>query len=163
MSATTYDTAADRPAIRAPAARTATLGLYYSLAIILLWFGMMKFTAYEASNISGFILNSPFIGWIHGFGIKNASIAIGLVEIAAGLLLAARIFAPKLATIGAGIAILTLLMTLSFMLTTPGVFEPAAGGFPALSVLPGQFLLKDLGLLAVAVFCLIESRSTGRA
>jgi len=50
----------------------------------------------------------------------------------------------------------------SFLFTTPGVAEPAAGGFSALSILPGQFLLKDVALLAVALFCLVESREAGR-
>ena len=30
--------------------------------------------------------------------------------------------------------------------------EPSLGGFPALSVVPGQFLLKDIVLLAGALF-----------
>lgn len=168
MTTASYETtAADRPARGSvepmTAVRAATLGLYLSLAVILLWFGAMKFTTYEASNISGFILNSPFIGWLHSFGIKPASYIIGLVEIAAGLLLAARLVSPRLSVFGGALAVLTFLVTLSFMLTTPGVAEPAAGGFPALSVLPGQFLLKDLGLLAISVFCVIESRAARRA
>jgi uncharacterized membrane protein YkgB len=34
---------------------------------------------------------------------------------------------------------------------TPG-WEPTLGGFPGLSALPGQFLLKDIVLLGAAVF-----------
>ena len=45
--------------------------------------------------------------------------------------------------------------TLSFLFTTPGVL--AAAGFPVLSVLPGQFLLKDLVLLGVALWTLGDS------
>src|SRR3546814_8064801 len=41
--------------------------------------------------------------------------------------------------------------TVSFMLSTPGVFEPGLG-FPAISIAPGQFLLKDIGLLAASIF-----------
>jgi hypothetical protein len=37
--------------------------------------------------------------------------------------------------------------TLTFFLSTPGVAEATAGGFPAISAAPGQFLLKDLGWL----------------
>ena len=33
---------------------------------------------------------------------------------------------------------------------TPGVAEPTAGGFPAISAPVGQFLLKDLVLLAAS-------------
>jgi uncharacterized membrane protein YkgB len=36
------------------------------------------------------------------------------------------------------------------MLSTPGVIEPSLG-FPAISVAPGQFLLKDIGLLAASI------------
>jgi len=38
---------------------------------------------------------------------------------------------------------------LSFLLATPG-WEASLGGFPALSVLPGQFLLKEAVLPAVS-------------
>lgn len=168
MTTATYETTAsehpDRrpyaPAAPTTALRTATLGLYLGLALVFLWVGAMKFTAYEAAGISGLILNSPFVGWLHSFGIQPAAYLIGVVEITAGLLLAARLVSPKLSMIGAGLAALTLLVTVSFLFTTPGVAEPAAGGFPALSILPGQFLLKDVALLAVAVFCLIESRAS---
>jgi uncharacterized membrane protein YkgB len=168
MTATTFDAAATEAPARTAARKTddsmaavraATLGLYLSLAFVFLWVGAMKFTAYEAANISGLILNSPLIGWVHSFGVQSASYLIGTVEITAGLLLAARLVSPRLSLLGAGLATLTLLVTVSFLFTTPGVAEPAAGGFPALSILPGQFLLKDVALLAIAVFCLIESRA----
>jgi reactive chlorine resistance protein C len=42
------------------------------------------------------------------------------------------------------------LTTLSFLLTTPG-WESSLGGFPALSTSPGQFLIKDVVLLGVAL------------
>jgi reactive chlorine resistance protein C len=43
--------------------------------------------------------------------------------------------------------------TLSFILSTPG-WEPSLGGFPALSAMPGQFLLKDIVLFGAAVWSL---------
>ena len=49
------------------------------------------------------------------------------------------------------------LTTLSFLLTTPGVWESSAGGFPALSALPGQFLIKDLALLGISLWSLGEA------
>ena len=54
-------------------------------------------------------------------------------------------------------AVITFLVTLSFMLTTPGVGAEEAGGFPALSADIGQFLAKDAGLLAIALFILGDS------
>ncbi|AHZ68705.1 hypothetical protein OU5_1626 [Pseudomonas mandelii JR-1] len=50
------------------------------------------------------------------------------------------------------------------MFSTPGVFEPGLG-FPAITIAPGQFLLKDIGLLAASIFVAghslveLESRS----
>ena len=42
----------------------------------------------------------------------------------------------------------------------PGV--TAAGGFPVLSVMPGQFLLKDLVLLGAALWTLGDSLGAAR-
>ena len=47
--------------------------------------------------------------------------------------------------------------TLSFLFTTPGVVSRFAGPVPVLSALPGQFLLKDVVLLGVAVWTLGEA------
>jgi uncharacterized membrane protein YkgB len=44
----------------------------------------------------------------------------------------------------------TFAVTLSFLFSAPG-WEASLGGFPALSVVPGQFLLKDVVLLAASV------------
>jgi uncharacterized membrane protein YkgB len=49
------------------------------------------------------------------------------------------------------------LTTLSFMLTTPGVCEASHGGFPALSVVPGQFLFEDVVLLGAALWSFGEA------
>lgn len=55
----------------------------------------------------------------------------------------------------------TYVLTLTFFVTTSGVGEAAEGGFPAISVLPGQFVLKDLVLLIASVCLLVASlRST---
>jgi uncharacterized membrane protein YkgB len=51
----------------------------------------------------------------------------------------------------------TYLITLTFMLSTVGVAEATAGGFPAISAMPGQFLLKDLVLLAASLVLLMAS------
>ena len=44
---------------------------------------------------------------------------------------------------------------------TPGVWEPSLGGFPALSALPGQFLIKDLALLGISLWSFGESWKAG--
>ena len=52
--------------------------LRWALVIVFIWFGGMKFTAYEAQGIAPFIANSPFMSWLHAlFGIQGASYVIG--------------------------------------------------------------------------------------
>ena len=53
------------------------------------------------------------------------------------------------------------LTTLSFLVTTPGVWEAGAGGFPALSGKPGQFLIKDLALLGISLWTFGEALKAG--
>jgi uncharacterized membrane protein YkgB len=48
------------------------------------------------------------------------------------------------------------LTTLSFVITTPGVWQ-AGYGFPALSGFPGQFLVKDVMLLGAAIWTPADS------
>jgi len=73
------------------------------------------------------------------------------------LLIAARPFAPRAAALGSLLAVGMFLTTLSFLITTPGVWAADAGGFPALSGAPGQFLIKDLALLGISVRTLGEA------
>ncbi|MGI9168959.1 MAG: YkgB family protein [Caulobacteraceae bacterium] len=132
--------------------------LRYGLALIFLWFGCMKFTAYEATGIAPFIANSPLLGWFHAaFGIQGASYLIGVIEIATAILLAARPVAPLASVVGGAMAVISFLITFSFFFTTPGVGEPLAGGFAAISSVPGQFLLKDIGLLGISIWLLGEA------
>ena len=57
---------------------------------------------------------------------------------------------------GSLMAIATFTITLTFMFSTPG-WEASLGGFPALSVAPGQFILKDAVLLGASVWSLGEA------
>jgi len=126
--------------------------LYFSMTVIYLWFGGMKFTGYEANGIHGFVSNSPLLSWMYSFmSIQGFSNFLGVLEISVGVLVAGRLISPKLSLLGGVMSAGLFFTTLSFMLTTPGVFEPSLG-FPAISVVPGQFLLKDLGLLAASIF-----------
>lgn len=138
-----------------------------ALAIIFLWFGFLKFTDYEASGVAGLIMNSPLIAWLHGaFGTGGGARFLGVFEILTGLLIAARIISPRLSAIGGAMGVFTFLITLTLLLSTPGVVQPGYSGL-ALSPMPGQFLLKDLGLLAACFWILgvslAESRARGRA
>ncbi|MGN6123804.1 MAG: YkgB family protein [Sphingomonas oligoaromativorans] len=142
--------------------RNTLLLLRIALVIVFLWFGCMKFTHYEATGNSGLIANSPFMSWMNtAFGIQGASDVIGVIELTTAAMLFLGAFVPVASAIGAAMSCCTFAITLTFFVTTPGVFEPAAGGFPAISALPGQFLLKDIVLLAASLNLLLNSLASG--
>jgi uncharacterized membrane protein YkgB len=130
----------------------------YGLVVVVGWIGLMKFTNYEAEGISGFVANSPLMSWVYGFmSVRAFSAVLGVVELTIAILIAARPFSARASVLGSALAIGMFLTTLSFLLTTPGAWEPSAGGFPALSALPGQFLIKDLALLGISLWTLGEA------
>jgi uncharacterized membrane protein YkgB len=89
--------------------------------------------------------------------VRTFAAVLGSLEIVAALLIAVRPLFPRLSVIGSAMGILLFLSTLSFLFTTPGVTVASAGGFPVLSVLPGQFLLKDLVLVSASLWTLGDS------
>ncbi len=131
--------------------------LRWALVLVFLWFGAMKFTAYEAGGIAPFIDNSPLMSWLNMFGVQGQSHVIGVLELSTAIALIVGAFRPAISALGAAMSMATYLITLTFMLSTPGVAEPSAGGFPAISAVPGQFLLKDVVLLAASLVLLLNS------
>jgi uncharacterized membrane protein YkgB len=130
----------------------------YGLVVVVGWIGLMKFTAYEAEGIRLYVTNSPLMSWVYGtLSFRSFSAMLGVVEVAVALLIAARWYAPRASALGSALAVGMFLTTLSFIATTPGVWEPSAGGFPALSGKPGQFLIKDLPLLGISLWSFGES------
>lgn len=85
--------------------------------------------------------------------MQTFSVLLGTVEITLAVLIVIRAFAPKASAISSLGAAVTFLITLSFLLTTPAmaVWQPGYG-FPALSPMLGQFLIKDVVLLGAAVW-----------
>jgi uncharacterized membrane protein YkgB len=136
----------------------------YGLVVVVGWIGLMKFTAYEAEGVRPFVANSPLMNWVYGpLSVRGFSNLLGVVEIAIAILIAARPLSPRASALGSALAAGMFLTTLSFLVTTPGVWEPSAGGFPALSALPGQFLIKDLALLGISLWSLGEAwRASGQ-
>ncbi len=125
-----------------------------STALVLLWIGAMKFTAYEAGAIEGLVASSPLTAWLYDvLSLQGASNLVGTIEIITAFTLLAGIKYRAAAIAGALAAVATFTVTLSYLFTAPG-WEASLGGFPALSVVPGQFLLKDVVLLSVAVLLL---------
>jgi uncharacterized membrane protein YkgB len=154
---------AQASAVAASIESVAALVLRYGLVLVIGWIGAMKFTAYEAAGIEPMVANSPLLSWLYGFlSVRGFSIALGVVELIIAALIALRPLSPHAALVGSGLAAGMFLTTLSFLVTTPG-WEPSLGGFPALSAMPGQFLLKDVVLLGAALWSAAEAaRATAR-
>lgn len=135
--------------------------LRYGLVLVLLWVGGLKFTAYEAEGVFKHASNSPLLSWAYQlFSVRTFSMLLGIIEISLAILIAARPVAPKLSAVGSMGAIIMFLITLSFLLTTPGVWQPGYG-FPALSP-TGQFLAKDVLLLGTAMWTAGEALRAAR-
>jgi reactive chlorine resistance protein C len=131
----------------------------YGLALVILWIGLMKFTAYEATGIEPLVAGSPLIGWMYNIlSVRAFSAGLGAVEIVIGALIALRPWFPKASAAGSAAAVFMFLTTVSFLFSTPG-WEPSLGGFPALSASVGQFLIKDVVLLGVALWTYGEALS----
>jgi reactive chlorine resistance protein C len=128
----------------------------YGLVIVIAWIGALKYTSYEATAIQPLIAHSPLMSWLYNIlSVRALGASLGTVEILAAALIAVRPAWPRVSAAGSAIAVLLFLSTLSLLFTTPGV--TAASGFPVLSVLPGQFLLKDLVLLGASLWTLGDS------
>lgn len=135
-----------------------TTVMRYGLAAVVAWIGAMKFTTYEAQAVQGLVANSPFMGWIYSvLSVETAGALIGSTELIIAALIAARLWSARASAVGSALAVGMFLSTLSFLFSTPGVTEASLGGFPALTVLPGQFLIKDIVLLGVALWSLGEA------
>jgi uncharacterized membrane protein YkgB len=121
-------------AIIALAQRIAGPFLRLSLAIILAWIGALKFAD-----------PSPVVGLLHAslpfLALPAFVYLLGAVEIVTAILLASGTALPYAGLVTVGL----FAGTLTIFIIAPGVT-----GFPLLG-LAGQFLLKDLGLMAAAV------------
>ena len=137
----------------------------YSIVLVLAWIGLMKFTSYEANAIQGLVASSPLMSWLNTvLSVQSVAILIGLTELLTAALLATRPWFPTAGVVGAVLAIGIFTTTLTFLFSAPG-WEPSLGGFPALSVVPGQFLIKDTVLLSASLFLLsdaLKARETAR-
>lgn len=135
----------------------------YGLALVLIWIGFLKFTPYEAEGIKGLVSNSTLFSWTYpAFGVRGFANILGVIEIILGILICLKSFNSKVSFWGSLGAIIMFILTLTFLLSTPGVVQMGFS-FPFISPMPGQFLLKDFVLLGAAVWtagdALLASRS----
>ena len=135
-------------AIIAVAQRIAGPFLRLSLAIILAWIGALKFV--DPSPVVGLLQASlPFLA------LPAFVYLLGAVEIVTAILLVTGIALPYAGLVTVGLFAGTLTIFL---------IAPSVTGFPLLT-LAGQFLLKDLGLMAAAVnvIAMAPARELARA
>jgi len=136
--------------------RAGMLCMRYSIALILIWFGLSKFTPTEAHEIEGLVKSSPLISWLYGvFSQRGTSVFFGIVEVSAGVLLAARPFSARLSFVGSVLGCLTFITSVSFMFTTAGSLKEMDG----IWVLAGiaGFVIKDLPMLGFCIWSAAES------
>ena len=157
-----------------------------AILVIFMWIGGLKFWNYEAEGRVPFVANSPFMSFFytkstpeykdyklkegeynevkHQWHVANNtygfSRGLGILIMAIGILTFLGIFSSKIGLIGAVLAIIMTLGTLSFLVTTPEVWVPDLGsgehGFPLLTG-AGRLVIKDTAILAGALVVLSDS------
>ena len=128
----------------------------YGVALVLLAIGILKFTPAEAEGIRPLVSTSPFLAWMYSvWSVQEASRVIGGIEIVAALGITLRPVSARAALIGSALAVGTFLVTLSFFLTAPGMWDTMLG-FPFLGG-GGQFVVKDIVLLGASLWSLGEA------
>ena len=170
------------------AASTQKLGIHLirvAILIIFVWIGGLKFWNYEAEGIVPFVANSPFMNFFytksapeykqyklkegeldeakHQWHVENNtygfSHGLGILIMSIGILTFLGIFSPKISAVGATLAIIMTIGTLSFLVTTPEVWVPDLGsgehGFPLLTG-AGRLVIKDTAILAGAIVALSD-------
>jgi uncharacterized membrane protein YkgB len=140
------------------------LGIHFSrygLVITLLLIGVLKFTAGEAQGIQPLVANSPLMFWLYRiFSVQVVSNLIGVIEIVVALLIAVRPISAGLSFIGSLGAVITFVITVSFLLSTPGALQ-FSHGLPLLGD-AGQFFIEDLVLLGASIWTAAEAREVRR-
>lgn len=115
---------------------------YFPVALVLLWIGGMKFTAYEAEGIKGLVESSPFMSWLYLlFDLQTASNIIGVYDILALILLGIGIkfSVPWMSWLGGLMSLSVFAMTQTFLFT----FEHSLHTNGLLTS-SGVFIIKDL-------------------
>jgi uncharacterized membrane protein YkgB len=139
--------------------RLGTVGIWvsrYGLVAVLLLIGALKFTPGEAAGIQPLVAHSPLMSWMYSLlSVQGVSNVIGAIEIAIAVLIALRPFSPKASFVGSLGAIVTFVLTVTFLFSTPGAAQ-LNYGFPILGE-AGQFLIKDIVLLGASFWTAAEA------
>ncbi len=127
----------------------------YGLAALLLIFGVLKFTNFEAKAIQPLVENSPLMSWLYQVAdLRTTSGIIGVVEIGLAVMIALRAWFPRVSALGSIGGILMFVTSLSFLISTPGMWT-ILEGLPVPT--DGGFIMKDLILLGVSIWTAAEA------
>lgn len=159
--------------------------LRFSIVLVFLWIGALKFFHYEADGIVPFVANSPFMSffykhpdeylnytnqegevseknrtWHDSNNTYGFAKGLGLFLIICAVLVALHRIFPFASMVGSLLVFLMTIGTLSFLVTTPEAWVPNLGdeqwGVPYLSG-RGRLVIKDIVILAGAVLTMAES------
>jgi uncharacterized membrane protein YkgB len=130
------------------------------IVLPLLLIGALKFTAPEIEGLKPLIGSTPWLRWLYLLGHAEASYLLGVIELTAAVLLIASPWSRQAGIVGAFLAAVTFFVTSSLLLL-PLAWD-SQSGFPALGPL-GQFLVKDVALLGVALAYLGEKAGEAAA
>jgi uncharacterized membrane protein YkgB len=162
-----------------------------AVSIVFIWIGAVKFAPYEADSITPFVANNPIMSlfyahpdqyrrhltregelvsaerlWQSENNTYGFADGLGTVEVTTGVLVLAGLLSDSAGAVGAVLAFLTSLVTLSFLATTPEAWVPALGdaqhGFPFLSG-AGRLVIKDVMLFAGGFLLMVQSAKALRA
>jgi uncharacterized membrane protein YkgB len=125
-----------------------------AMVIIFFFFGYQKWFAYEVERLIPYISNGPLIFWLYpAFGMRGATLFLGVSEWTFGTLLFLGFWNKKLGILGALGSSITFIATVTIIPFMPDGWDAAAGGFPAMT---GNvpFLMKDMVLFAASVYLL---------
>jgi len=130
----------------------------FGLSAVLLLIGILKFTPGEAAGIQPLVAHSPLMSWMYGvLSVQGVSNLVGTIEIVIAVLLALRPVSARASFVGSLGAIVTFLLTTSFLVSTPGAVQ-LVHGWPELGD-AGQFLIKDVVLLGASFWTAAEALS----
>jgi uncharacterized membrane protein YkgB len=131
--------------------------LRWVMVLIFISFGIQKFTPESAQGIASYISNSPLVSWLSIFGIRGEAYLLGIIELTTAAVLAVGAFVPILSALGSLIRMGTFAITWSFFFSTPGVVKWSLSTDPIAWNLTGEFLFKDVVLLAVCIVLFLAS------
>lgn len=147
---------ADGSSVALLAQRTGRIVALAGLVLPLLLIGGLKFTQVEIDALRPMIGGTPWLAWMYpAFGEAGTSYLLGVVEIVTAVLLVLSPWSPRAGVVGGALGAIAFLTTCSMFAALP-VWDANLGGFPALGPL-GQFLIKDVALLGIALVVAGES------